>query len=133
MLGGEHRSDWLTTYPFTALCAQANCFSGHPKTKGDVLIGNDVWIGNSALILSGVKIGDGAVIGARSVITKDVAPYSIFAGNPAKFYRFRFDEEKIAELLKISWWEWPFEKIMQAWPLLLSNKIDEFIQKYRLK
>ncbi len=102
-----------------------------PKTKGDVVIGNDVWLGNGAFILSGVTIGDGAVIGARSVITRNVAPYSITAGNPAKLYRFRFDEQQIAELLKIAWWEWPFEKIKEAWPLLMSTNIEEFIRTYR--
>lgn len=130
MLGGEHRSDWVTTYPFNVLCEQAYCFTGHPATKGDVIIGNDVWIGRKALILSGVTIGDGAVIGAYSVVAKDIGPYSIVAGNPAKLYRLRFDEQTVAALLRIAWWEWPLEKIAEAWPLLLSNKIHEFIQTY---
>jgi acetyltransferase-like isoleucine patch superfamily enzyme len=130
MLGGEHRSDWITTYPFNVLCEQAHCFTGHPMSKGDVIIGNDVWIGNEASILSGVKIGDGAVIGAHSVVAKDIAPYSIVVGNPAKLHRLRFDEQVISELLRIAWWEWPFEKIEEAWPLLLSNRIDDFIRFY---
>lgn len=131
MLGGEHRSDWVTTYPFSVFCKDAEGFTGHPKSKGDVIIGNDVWIGTGALILSGVKIGDGAVIGARSVVTRDVAPYAIVAGNPAKLLRLRFAEEVVGELLRIAWWEWPLEKIAEAWPLLLSDKICEFIQTYR--
>ncbi|MDT8903497.1 CatB-related O-acetyltransferase [Anaeroselena agilis] len=130
MLGGEHRSDWVTTYPFSAICEQAHCFPGHPKSKGDVIIGNDVWIGSKALILSGVRIGDGAVVGAHSVVAKDVAPYSIVAGNPARLCRLRFDEQVIKKLLKIAWWEWPFAKIMEAWPLLLSSNIDDFINAY---
>ncbi len=130
MLGGEHRADWLTTYPFNVLCEQARSFSGHPKTKGDVVIGNDVWIGSKALLLSGVKIGDGAVVGARSVIAKDVAPYAVVAGNPARLYKFRFDEQAIQALLRIAWWEWPYEKIREAWPLLLSNRIADFIRLY---
>ncbi|SHJ04507.1 CatB-related O-acetyltransferase [Propionispora hippei] len=130
MLGGEHRYDWITTYPFNVLCEKAQGFTGHPKSKGDVVIGNDVWIGRKVLILSGVTIGDGAVIGAHSVVTKHVAPYSIVAGNPAKFYRLRFKEEAVKDLLRIAWWHWPLEKIEEAWPLLLSGNIADFIQTY---
>lgn len=130
MLGREHRTDWVTTYPFNVLCEQAQHFTGHPKSKGDVVVGNDVWIGNKALILSGVKIGDGAVIGAGSIVTKDVAPYAIVAGNPAKLCRFRFDTQTITELLQIAWWDWPYEKIMEAWPLLLSSNVCDFIRIY---
>lgn len=75
-------------------------------SKGDIIIGNDVWIGASSTIVSGVKIGHGAVIAANSVVTKDVLPYSIVAGNPAKHIRFRFEENKIAKLLDLAWWEW---------------------------
>jgi acetyltransferase-like isoleucine patch superfamily enzyme len=130
MLGGEHRTDWVTTYPFSALFEGAKNFSGHPKTKGDVLIGNDVWIGREALILSGVTIGDGAVIAARSLVTKNVAPYSIIGGNPARQIRFRFPEDKVTALLEIAWWDWPLPKIEEAWPLLLSDDINAFIAKY---
>ena len=84
LLGGNHRADWLTTYPFPELWPEAQGMPGHPATKGDVIIGHDVWIGLDALILSGVQVGDGAIIGARSVVTKSVAPYAIVAGNPAR-------------------------------------------------
>ncbi len=133
LLGGEHRSDWVTTYPFTVFFEEAKHISGHPKTKGDVIIGNDVWIGHEALILSGVKIGNGAVIGARSVVTRDVEPYSIVAGNPAKHMRYRFSNSQIAALEEIAWWNWKEEKLRQAFPSLLSSQIDMFISKYRDK
>ena len=81
--------------------------------KEDIMIGNDVWIGYEAVILSGVTIGDGAVIGCRAVVTKDIPPYTIVGGVPAKPIRKRFDEETIKELQKIKWWDWPEEKITE--------------------
>jgi len=92
-LDGEHRTDWVTTYPFNLILDDFKSIKGHPKTKGSVIIGNDVWIGMNAMILSGVTIGDGAVIWANSVVSKDVAPYTIVAGNPARVIRQRFDQE----------------------------------------
>ena len=131
LLGREHRTDWITTYPFNAFFEEAPQHSEHSRTKGDVIIGNDVWIATDAVILSGVEIGNGAVIGARSVVTKDVAPYSIVAGNPAKFIRFRFDEETINNLQEIAWWDWPMPKIRESWPLLISPDVGLFISKYK--
>jgi acetyltransferase-like isoleucine patch superfamily enzyme len=126
LLGGEHRTDWVTTYPFTTIYKDTG-FKGHPRSKGDVQIGHDVWIASRATILSGVTIGSGAVIGTHSVVTSNVPPYGIVAGNPARLVRYRFDDEKIAALLRIEWWDWPIEKIVSAWPLLLSPRINEFI------
>ena len=99
-------------------------------SKGPVVIGHDVWIGRGATILSGVTIGDGAVVAAHSVVTKSVGPYSIVAGNPARLVRQRFSEDQTAALLRICWWDWPIETIREAWPLLLSDGIDVFIEKY---
>lgn len=130
MAGGEHRWDWVTTYPFSDACEDARGFKGHPGSKGPVMIGNDVWIAHRVIILSGVTIGDGAVVGAGSVVAKDVPPYAIVVGNPARVVRYRFSEEQIAALLEIRWWDWPMEKIRGAWPLLLNNDIDAFIQAY---
>lgn len=79
--------------------------------KGDIVVGNDVWIGYEAVILSGVTIGDGAVIGARAVVTKDVPPYTIMGGVPARPIRRRFDEATVETLLRLRWWDWPKEKI----------------------
>lgn len=130
ILGGEHRFDWVTTYPFSVLFKGASSYKGHPKSKGDVQIGNDVWIGSNVLILSCVEIGDGAVIGAGSVVAKDVLPYEIVAGNPGRHVRYRFDQETIERLIEIAWWNWPTSKIEEAWPLLLSDDLSGFISKY---
>jgi serine acetyltransferase len=99
-------------------------------SKEDVEIGNDVWIGDTATLLSGVRIGNGAVIGARSVVTKDVPPYAIVVGNPARIARLRFTPEQISALERIAWWNWPLHKIREAAPLLLSPSIEEFIARY---
>jgi acetyltransferase-like isoleucine patch superfamily enzyme len=126
-LGGEHRMDWVTTYPFPEFWKSASAFTGHPASKGDIIIGNDVWIGYHATILSGVTIGDGAVVGAGAVVTKDIPPYGIAVGNPARLIRKRFDEETIGRLLKIAWWNWDDSKIQKYMPLLLNNNIEDFI------
>ena len=81
--------------------------------KGDIVIGNDVWIGYEAVILAGVTIGDGAVIGARAVVTKDVPPYAIVGGVPARVIRSRFPEETVKALLRLKWWDWPAERIQE--------------------
>lgn len=132
ILGGGHRTDWVTTYPFPALpdeWMEAARIKGHPTTKGDVIIGNDVWIAHGATILSGVRIGDGAVIGARSVVTADVPPYAIVAGNPAKVVRYRFDNKTINDLLRLRWWDWPIDRIRSNMELLCSNNIDKILEK----
>ena len=101
---------------------------GHPASKGDVVIGNDVWIAEGAVILSGVKIGDGAVIGSQAVVSKDVPPYAVVSGNPARLVKMRFDEDTIKMLLQIQWWNWPTEKIRQHLHLICSPKLDEFLR-----
>lgn len=133
MLGnGDHRPDFVTTYPFNILFDEFSHIPKFPATKGDVIIGNDVWVCQGALILSGVTIGDGAVIGANSVVTKEVEPYSIVAGNPAKQVRKRFDQKTIDALLDIRWWNWNIRQIQRNMPTLLSNRVNEFIEKNRL-
>lgn len=127
-LGGEHRYDWITTYPFNVKWKKFAHIQGNPRSKGDVVIGNDVWIGYGATIFSGVRIGDGAVIAAHAVVTKNVPPYAVFYGNPAGLLFYRFSAEKIAALLKIRWWDWEIAKIMQLVPSLQSNRIDEFLK-----
>ena len=107
-LGGNHRTDWITTYPFNMLQAyfpEAEYNMGHPATKGNVVIENDVWIGRKVTIMSGINIGNGAVIGAESVVTKDIGAYEIWAGNPAKFIKKRFDDKTIERLLELQWWD----------------------------
>jgi chloramphenicol O-acetyltransferase type B len=129
LLGGEHRTDWTTTYPFSELWVEGKGILGHPKTRGDVVIGNDVWVGMDSMILSGVKVGDGAVIGARAVVFRDVEPYTIVSGNPAVEIWQRFDDKTITEMLEIKWWNWNDKKIAEYLPLLLSKNIHEFIKK----
>lgn len=93
--------------------------------KGDIIIGNDVWIGYEAIILSGVHIGDGAIIGARSVVSKDVPPYTIVGGIPAKEIRKRFDENTIKKLLKIQWWNYPYITIKNLLPFIFNGNVEE--------
>jgi acetyltransferase-like isoleucine patch superfamily enzyme len=128
LTGGEHMIHWITTYPFNTLFKKFQHIKNN-ITEGDVIIGNDVWIGLNATILPGVKINDGAVVGANSVVTKDVPPYAIVAGNPAKLIRMRFDRETIDSLLRIKWWNWDIQRIMDNMPLLLSNNVEEFVKK----
>ena len=92
--------------------------------RGDIVVGNDVWIGYEAVILAGVTIGDGAVIGARAVVTKDVPPYTIVGGVPARPIRKRFSDENIARLLELKWWDWPAERIAANLEAIQSGEID---------
>jgi len=131
VLGGHHRTDWVTTYPFNIIFDEAKHIKGHPTSKGNIIVENDVWFGREALIVSGVTIGNGATIAARSVVTKDVAPYSIVGGNPARHIKFRFSENVIEVLQKIAWWNWNDEKIKEAIPLLLQSDIEAFINNYK--
>ncbi len=128
-LRAEHRVDWVTTYPFSALWKEGAGIQGHPTSKGDVIIGNDVWIGAESIILSGVKIGDGAVIGTGSVVAQSVPPYAIVFGNPAKILRYRFSQDIIASLLEIAWWNWDDQKIAEFLPFLLNPDIRVFISR----
>ena len=130
-LGAEHQTKWVTTYPFFAKFKEASGTSN--TTKGNVVIGNDVWLADGVLILSGVSLGDGAVVAARSVVTKDVKPYEIVGGNPAKHIKYRFTEDQIDKLLKIKWWDWEIDKIKSNFELILCDDIDRFIDKHKVK
>ncbi|RDY28251.1 hypothetical protein CHL78_006605 [Romboutsia weinsteinii] len=126
-LGEQHRPEWVTTYPFDKFMREYSHRESSGVSKGDVIIGNDVWVGYGSTIMSGVTIGHGAVVGTRSLVTKDVPPYAIVGGCPAKVIKYRFDEETIKKLLEIEWWNWDYDKIQKHIPLLLSNNIEKFI------
>ncbi|AYN67348.1 antibiotic acetyltransferase [Euzebyella marina] len=130
MNGGNHLTEAITTYPFAIFGGDwQNAMEGKSyPSKGDTIIGNDVWIGHDATIMPGVTIGDGAIIATKSVVTKNVAAYSIVGGNPAKEIRKRFDEEKIQQLLNLQWWNWSIEKITKNVKLLTGNDLSELIE-----
>lgn len=123
-LGGNHRTDRITTFPFGHIHQHIfNTFNGqgHPATNGDVTIGNDVWIGDSVTIMSGITIGNGAVVAANSHVVKNVEPYSIVGGNPAKHIKYRFTKDQIDRLERAQWWNWPDSKINSSLPLLCND------------
>lgn len=108
----NHQMDGFSTYPFNIFGEPwSSSYEAKWPNKGDTIIGNDVWIGHEALIMPAVSIGHGSIIASRSVVTKDIPPYTIVGGNPAKIIRKRFEEETILDLLEIKWWDWPIEVI----------------------
>jgi virginiamycin A acetyltransferase len=125
----NHTQKSLSTYPFPLFFEEWGLekekVTSAWDNKGDIVIGNDVWIGYEAVVLSGVHIGDGAIVGARAVVTKDVPPYTVVGGIPAKEIKKRFDVETIDKLLQIRWWDWPVEKIRQSLPFLMNGEIDK--------
>lgn len=126
MNGANHLTDAVSTYPFAIFgngWEKAMEGKTYP-TKGNLVIGNDVWIGYNATIMAGVTIGDGAIIATNATVTKDVAPYSIVGGNPAKEIRKRFSDEQIEKLLRLQWWNWPPEKITEHVQQLTSANVD---------
>lgn len=137
LLGGNHRHDWASMYPFASIGEGywdgAKSVVGDRSSKGDVVIGNDVWIGINATIVSGVKIGDGAVIAAGSIVTKDVPPYAIVGGNPAKVIKKRFTDDEIEALLELAWWNWSDEKVDKYIHELCSPDIYKLIKKAPLR
>ncbi len=131
MNGANHMSEAISTFPFTIFgedWSQAMEGKEYP-TKGNTIVGNDVWIGYGATIMPGVNIGDGAIIATKSVVTKNVEPYSIVGGNPAKEIRKRFSDEVINQLVEISWWDWPIEKITENVQILTDHDIEKIKQK----
>lgn len=129
MMGSaNHRMDSVTTYPFNVFGgvweATSPMHLSELPFKGDTVIGNDVWFGRECLIMPGVKIGDGAIIAARSVVAKDIEPYTIVGGNPAGVIRKRFDDETIELLLQIKWWDMDSDNIVGILPLLCNNDLN---------
>lgn len=128
LLGGEHRTDWLTTYPFPAMIDEVKDILDYAPSKGDVVIGSDCWICTDAVILSGVTIGHGAIVAAGAMVNRNVAPFSVVGGNPCKFIRWRFDEETRETLLAAAWWDWPVDEVKAMARTLCSNDVETFIE-----
>ncbi len=126
-LGGHHRIDWVSCFPFPAFVEETAQIKDYGGTRGDVVIGSDVWICSNSIILSGVSIGHGAVVANGSVVSRDVAPYSVVAGNPARHVRWRFPEEQCQALLASAWWDWPESEVRAVAHLLCSPDIGAFL------
>jgi virginiamycin A acetyltransferase len=126
IMTGDHKLNAISTYPFPIFqCGWEEAYSiDDLPVKGDILVGNDVWFGYDSLVKNGVTIGDGAIIAARAVVVKDVPPYAIIAGNPAKVVKMRFDEKTVERLLRISWWNWDIEKINKHLKLISSLDVN---------
>jgi len=124
----------LSTYPFPLFFEEWETpiseVTAAWDNKGDIVVGSDVWIGYEAVILSGVHIGDGAIIGTRAVVTKDVEPYTIVGGVPAKPIRRRFDQKTIHELEALRWWDLPFEQIRQLLPAIRRGDVKALVKAY---
>ena len=129
----NHTLKSLSTYTFPLFYEEWELEKSNITTawdnKGDIVIGNDVWIGYEAVIMAGVHIGDGAIIAARAVVTKDVPPYTIVGGTPAKEIRKRFDAEVIQQLLMLKWWDWSADNIRQCLPYIMEGKINELLTR----
>ena len=124
---GNHAAGSLSTYPFPIFFEEwgldVKSVASAWDNKGDITIGNDVWIGFESVIMQGVRIGDGAIIGSRAVVTKDVPPYAIVGGVPAKLIKKRFTEGTINKLQSLKWWDWPQEKVRAALPAIAAGDI----------
>lgn len=127
MNGANHRMCSVTTYPFNIMGGGWECATPvleELPLKGDTVVGNDVWIGQNVTVLPGVHIGDGAILAANSVVAKDIPPYHIAGGNPCRIIRKRFDDDLIAYLLELKWWDWPAEKIFRNLNILCSGDLS---------
>ncbi len=125
MNGGNHPTDWFTTYPFPVF--GGGWESAQPEAwpnRGDTVVGHDVWIGYGATIMPGVTIGNGAIVASKAVVTRDVEPFAIVGGNPAEVIRFRFDAEMRAVLTEIAWWNWDAAKITRNVRAICSGDLE---------
>ncbi len=131
ILGGIHNPAWVSVFALRAYFELPGAFDeGAPVSKGDIVIGNDCWIGRNTTLFSGVTVGSGAMVGSNSVVTRDVRPYAIAAGNPAREVRRRFSDEQVEALLEIAWWDWPLEQIVENVMPLNGGSVDDFIETF---
>ena len=137
-LGGNHRSDWITTFPFGHISKEVfnvQAIEGHGQGNGDIIIGNDVWLARDCTLMSGITIGDGAVVAAYSHVTRDVPPYTMVGGNPARPIKLRFEQKIVDALMELKWWDLEIDSIKSIIPTLCSepnyDTIQELIQKYK--
>jgi virginiamycin A acetyltransferase len=127
MNGANHKLSGISTYPFQIFGGGWEKVMPDPSEfpyKGDTVVENDVWIGYEALIMPGVSLGNGAIVSSRSVVTRDVAPYTVVGGNPAKPIRSRFPDDVVARLLEIAWWDWPVDRISRHLDAIVSGDVD---------
>jgi acetyltransferase-like isoleucine patch superfamily enzyme len=130
-VGGLHRVEWVSLYGLRAMLELPGAYEdGFTHGRGDIVVGSDTWVTNGSTVMSGVTIGDGAVVGTKAVVAKDVRPYAIVVGNPAKEIARRFTDEQVEALLRIKWWEWPTELVKERVDLLSSPDIDGFIARF---
>ncbi|MFB6709810.1 CatB-related O-acetyltransferase [Streptomyces sp. NPDC056333] len=127
MNGANHRMDGPSTFPFPTMggswADHFDLLTGLPN-RGDTVVGNDVWFGYGSMVLPGVRIGHGAVVGAGAVVAGDVPDYGIVGGNPARLIRTRYDDETVARLLAVAWWDWPIELITRHIRTIMSGSVD---------
>ena len=129
--GGVHHSDWVSTQH--SLVDENGNWAQHPDgihSRGPVVFGNDVLVAYDAVITSGITVGDGAIVATRAVVIKDVEPYSIVGGNPAKHIRYRFEEPVREGLLRIKWWDWPVKKVTAHSEQIHSNQVARFVEQH---
>jgi len=130
----NHQMSGFSTFPFFIFgkmaegCPEWADYAIDLPSKGDTFVGNDVWFGHESMVMPAVKIGDGAIIAARSVVVKDVPPYTIVGGNPAKIIRQRFPDTTIEQLIKIAWWDWDYEKITRNIPAIVGADIQALLE-----
>lgn len=134
MAGNQgHRNDWISSFPFFYM-KEEPAFAGARdafRKAGDTVVGSDVWIGAEAMVMPGIRIGHGAVVGSRALVTRDVEPYAIVGGNPARPLRKRFGDAEIALLLEMAWWDWPLAEIEAAMDQLCSSEIHGLHARWR--
>ncbi len=130
-VGGLHRVEWVSLYGLRAMLELPGAHEdGFTHGRGDIVVGSDTWVTNGCTVMSGVTIGDGAVVGTKAVVAKDVRPYAIVVGNPAKEIGRRFSDEQVEALLRIRWWDWPTELVKERVDALSSPDIDAFIAQF---